>query len=594
MVRRNLVKNATLLSLIIMMLYFMSTKNYLLFHSIIEIVSIFIAFALFSFALNSREFNSNNYLLFLGIAYLFIGSVDFLHTLAYKNMNIFSGYDSNLPTQLWIFARYMEAISLVIASFFINKKNKITKVTIIVLIYLIITSLTLVSIFLKYFPVCFVEGSGLTLFKKVSEYIISIILLFAFWRYHKLKNHFLKSIRWAIYLSIIFTIFSEIAFTFYISVFGLSNFIGHIFKLLSFYLIYKALIVTNLKQPYKSLFRSLKESEEKYRKIVDGSIQGLVVAQDNPIRLSYVTKPMEAITGYSPEELMNFKPVQMQNLIYPGDRQRFFTSFKKRLCGEYTEQRSEYRIIKKDRSVSWVELFSSLIVYEGEKATQTAFVDITERKQAEEEIKKSRERLKMLNKIIRHDLANDFVVINSAINIFKRTSNVAMLDEITTRAEKSFKTIAGYRKYESFIDSNTDLEEIIINEVVNELIIEFPDVKINVEGKCKVFADDALYSIFKNLISNSILHGNSSKIDIKITSGTDTCEIKFIDNGTGIPDKIKSKIFDEGFYHGKAGHTGIGLHIVKKTIESYDGSVTVEDNEPSGAVFVINLKKVIT
>ena len=220
-------------------------------------------------------------------------------------------------------------------------------------------------------------------------------------------------------------------------------------------------------------------------------------------------------------------------------------------------------------------------------------IDITEKKKSEAEIEMSRERLKMLNKIIRHDLSNDFAVINSAVNIFKNNSDVTMLDEIEKRVKKSLNAIAGYRQYESFINSNTDLEEMEINEVVNELIAEFPDIKINIEGKCKVFADDALYSVFKNLISNSIQHGNSSKIDIKITSNKDTCKIKFIDNGTGIADNIKDKIFDEGFSHGKSGHTGIGLHIIKKTIESYNGFVSVEDNEPNGAVFVISLRKIL-
>ena len=64
-----------------------------------------------------------------------------------------------------------------------------------------------------------------------------------------------------------------------------------------------------------------------------------------------------------------------------------------------------------------------------------------------------------------------------------------------------------------------------------------------------------------------------------------------MDNGMGIADNIKSKIFDEGFYHGESGHTGIGLYIVKQTIESYHGSVVVEDNVPSGVTFLIKLKK---
>ncbi|MCF7793756.1 MAG: hypothetical protein K9N09_04600 [Candidatus Cloacimonetes bacterium] len=56
---------------------------------------------------------------------------------------------------------------------------------------------------------------------------------------------------------------------------------------------------------------------------------------------------------------------------------------------------------------------------------------------------------------------------------------------------------------------------------------------------------------------------------------------------------MKPKIFEEGFIHGETGHTGIGLYIVKKTIDRYEGSISVYDNEPKGVVFEINLLKYI-
>lgn len=73
----------------------------------------------------------------------------------------------------------------------------------------------------------------------------------------------------------------------------------------------------------------------------------------------------------------------------------------------------------------------------------------------------------------------------------------------------------------------------------------------------------------------------------------ENCNIKYSDNGTGIPDKVKPKIFDEGFYYGKTGHTGVGLHIVKINVERYGGHISVEDNRPKGAVFVISFRKTI-
>ena len=216
-----------------------------------------------------------------------------------------------------------------------------------------------------------------------------------------------------------------------------------------------------------------------------------------------------------------------------------------------------------------------------------------ERKQAEAKLTHGRERIKILNKIIRHDLSNDFAVIKSAMNIFKRTADPKVLKEIDKRVMTSLKTIEHYRQYESFIDSNVGLYEIELNEIINKVIAEFPEIKFTLTGNCKIYADEALDSVFKNLIVNSLKHGRSKEIDIKISSERNECKIQFKDNGVGIPDKIKDKIFNEGFFFGDTGNTGIGLHIVKNTIERYGGHITVEDNKPKGAVFEINMRSAL-
>jgi hypothetical protein len=90
-------------------LYLSSRYSYLLFHSIAEIFSIVVAFGIFTLAWNSRRFLDNNALLFIGIAYLFVGLVNVLHMLAYKGMGVFPGYDANLPTQLWVAGQYVQS-----------------------------------------------------------------------------------------------------------------------------------------------------------------------------------------------------------------------------------------------------------------------------------------------------------------------------------------------------------------------------------------------------------------------------------------------------------------------------------------------------
>ena len=246
--------------LILVGLYLTSLYNYLLFHSLVEIFSIFIACSIFLVAWNSRRFMDNNYLLFLGIAYLFVGGVDLIHTLAYRGMGIFTGYEANLPTQLWISARYLESISLLVAPIFVARN---IKKRFVLTAYVLTFSIILGSIFYwRIFPDCFVEGLGLTTFKKVSEYLISLILIGSIVLLFKRKTAFDDNIFRLLIASIVLTICSELAFTFYISDYGFSNLTGHFLKFISFYLIYKSIVESGLVKPYSLLFRNLKQREE--------------------------------------------------------------------------------------------------------------------------------------------------------------------------------------------------------------------------------------------------------------------------------------------------------------------------------------------
>ena len=277
--------NVLLGVLVLLGLYLTSLYSYLLFHSIAEIFSIVVACGIFMVAINSRRFMDNSYFIFIGIAYLFVGGLDLIHTLGYAGMGVFQGYDANLPTQLWIVTRYIEALSLLIAPLLINRNLKYNYVF---LGYTVVIFFLLVAIFGRLFPDCFIEGEGLTLFKKISECIISAILLVSIFSLFQKRREFETGVLRLLVASIIVTIGSELAFIFYVSVYGFSNLIGHFFKIISFYLIYKAIIETGFAKPYNLLFRGLKqreetlrESEERYRQLAMENARLLEQAQQD-------------------------------------------------------------------------------------------------------------------------------------------------------------------------------------------------------------------------------------------------------------------------------------------------------------------------
>lgn len=246
------------------MLYLTSLKSYALFHSLAEIFSIVIACGIFMIAWNSRNFLDSDYLLFIGCAYFFVALIDLFHTLAFKGMGVFPGNDANPATQLWIAARYMESISLLLAPLFLTRR---LKSGLMLLVYAGVTSLLLLSIFYwPLFPVCYIEGQGLTPFKKISEYAISLILTAVLVILAKYRDFFDEKILRLVAWSTAATILSELAFVFYVGVYDFSNLVGHYFKIISFYLIYEAIIAKGLTQPYNLFFRNLKVSEAELMK----------------------------------------------------------------------------------------------------------------------------------------------------------------------------------------------------------------------------------------------------------------------------------------------------------------------------------------
>jgi len=286
------------------MSFFVSQRNFLLFHTGIELYSIIIGIMIYILSIYSYNYTKNCYFPFLGIAYLFVSTINLIHTLAYKGMNIFPQITANEPTQLWITARYIESISLALAPVFLYRKIKFSCVSFIYLIYAISTGILLAMIFyFKDFPTCYIEGVGLTQFKKISEYIISGILLLSAFILWKNKSALDDTVFSLITLSILATVVSELFFTLYISVYGVSNVIGHIFKFISFYLIGKALLEISLRAPYKTIFAELLKEADTFKDYIEyAGIMFLLLDRNG--KVSLVNKMGSEVLGYPKDEII--------------------------------------------------------------------------------------------------------------------------------------------------------------------------------------------------------------------------------------------------------------------------------------------------
>jgi len=217
-------------------------------------------------------------------------------------------------------------------------------------------------------------------------------------------------------------------------------------------------------------------------------------------------------------------------------------------------------------------------------------IDITEKKLAESRIIEVNDTLKLLNKILRHDILNNLMIISANMEMIK-SNDKDKKNKVFEYITKSAKLINRMKELESLVSTGFELKEFDVRLMLKEISKNYSDIKFRIDGNCIVLADEALSSVFDNIIRNAIIHGGTNKIDIKIRSDKAYCEMRFSDYGIGIPQDIKNRLFEEGFAYGEAKGIGLGLYIVKKNIERYGAEINVEDNSPKGTTFVLKLRK---
>jgi len=200
--------------------------------------------------------------------------------------------------------------------------------------------------------------------------------------------------------------------------------------------------------------------------------------------------------------------------------------------------------------------------------------------------------LRTTNRILRHDIANSLQIVTSALDMYSNSDDVQFIIMAKKAADKGVSLIRNMHDLDLTTSPNEDLDFFNVKDLVLNSLGKY-DVSSSVNGDCLIKADAAFNSVVDNIISNAIVHGRSSQIDVSIMQDDNVCRIEFADDGIGIPEDVKPRVFDEGFKYGETGHTGFGMFIVRKTIDRYGGKVWVEDNSPKGSKFVIELDAVL-
>jgi PAS domain S-box-containing protein len=146
----------------------------------------------------------------------------------------------------------------------------------------------------------------------------------------------------------------------------------------------------------KKSIKLLKESELKYRMLVERSLQGIIIAQGDLLHVVFANPSIEEMLGYSSGEFTSLSNANMALLIYSEDKDSFFNCFENILKGNSIDKRYEFRAVRKDGSIIWMEVFGTLIEYDRQPAVQAIFLDISERKKSQEILRESELRYREL------------------------------------------------------------------------------------------------------------------------------------------------------------------------------------------------------
>lgn len=600
------------------------------FHIVAEIFSAFIAFSILMLSINTYELSKNIPFLFLGIAFGFAGGFNVIHILSSNGTGFFQGDTTNLSMIISIIQRYITSVSVLVSyKLFYKSYKNITPITIL-LVFSILSSILLLWVF-KWgsFPSCYIPGQGNTVFKIVSEYIISAITVTSIVVLFRLKKYVEYKVFIMLQLYFFTFIFCNILLTFYITQQEITNVMAHILKVIAYYLIYRAIVKVGIKTPYKSLFNELNwkdnslklknselekaiyelqkenqlrrdmeelfiKNEASYRLLIENSRDAIIIYNDKGI--VFANQTAASIVGIdNPKKLLG----KLAMDFFKINKDNTLRAILEKRCGENTIAPScEVQVDSIDGTVTPVEINSVFITYHNKPAILSLISDISSNKRMEQMKKDVEEDKKLLGETlefnrliteffsnISHELRTPLNVILSALQVLRIEDSIAATEEVIEKRSRYIEIMKQncyrlLRLISNLIDITRIDSGYVSTELQNDNIVSIVE---NITLSVAEYVENkGVGLVFDTNVEEKNIACDPDKIE-RIMLNLISNAVKFTEKG----DSIKVSVFaEEDSVQICVKDTGLGipedkLLIIFERFRQVDNSLS-RNNEGSG------------
>lgn len=326
-----------------------------------------------------------------------------------------------------------------------------------------------------------------------------------------------------------------------------------------------------------------RESEEKFRILVEKSLVGVYIIQDD--RFMHVNPRFADIFGFTQEEIIH--NLKVADLILPEDRDLVALNLQLRFSDKEKSMHYTFRGLHKNHQSMVVEVIGTRALFHGQPIVVGTLIDVSGHAHTDVNLIHANRKLAILNSLTRHDIANRLTVLRGRLKIIRNRykdpglmHQILKVDEAARDIYNHLETARIHQNIGMDAPKWQNLQEIIARELEHlagphlQATLKVPDLMI--------LADPLLNRVFTNLIDNTVRHGDhATEISVSYRKEAGGVILFWEDNGVGIPDEYKTQIFEQGF--GK--NTGLGLYLCREILSGTGITMTETGTPGKGARF---------